>query len=211
VELAEVLRRRRMVRAYAPDRPVPGDLLERVCAAALRVPSAGFTQGVSLLVLKSAEECATYWDAAAAGSADPLGATADEPRAPGRWLAGMRTAPVLIPVWTSRTAYLDRYAEPYKGWTDRDPERWSAPYWFVDGGMAVLAMLLTATDAGLGACFFGIPAARIGAVRDAFRVPAEQLSVGVVSLGYAGSGGTAGSPARRSRRRPEELIHSGMW
>ena len=85
----------------------------------------------------------------------------------------MRSAPALVLVWTSRAAYLDRYAEPDKGWTDRDPERWSAPYWFVDGGMAALAMLLTATDAGLGACFFGIPTRRIGAVRETFGVPAD--------------------------------------
>ena len=114
-------------------------------------------------------------------------------------------------VWTSQAAYLDRYAEPDKGWTDRDPERWSAPYWFVDGGMAALAMLLTATDAGLGACFFGIPSARIGAVRDAFDVPDDQLCVGAISLGYAAPGGLEGSPARRPRRRPDELVHRGAW
>ncbi len=129
----------------------------------------------------------------------------------GRWLAMMRTAPALVLVWTSQAAYLDRYAQLDKGWTERDPERWSAPYWFVDGGMAALAMLLTATDVGLGACFFGVPAPRIAAVREAFGVPAEQLSVGVVSLGYAAAGAAPGSPGRRSRRGPEELIHHGSW
>ena len=89
----------------------------------------------------------------------------------------MRTAPVLVTVWTSEEAYLDRYAEPDKGWTDRDPARWSAPYWFVDAGMASMAALLSAVDNDLGACFFGIPADRIAAVREAFgvpRVPAER-------------------------------------
>ena len=62
------------------------------------------------------------------------------------WLRGMRTAPVLILVWTSEEAYLDRYAEPDKGWTDEDPARWSAPYWFVDAGMASMAALLSAVD-----------------------------------------------------------------
>ena len=197
MELAEVLRRRRMVRTYAADRPVPSDLLDQVCAAGLRVPSAGFTQAVSLLVLTSGEQRAAYWDATAG--------------APTRWLAGMQSAPVLVLLWTSQVAYLDRYAEPDKGWTDRDPERWSAPYWFVDGGMAALAMLLAATDAGLGACFFGVPAARIGAVRDAFGVPVDQLSVGAVSLGYPAPSVAPGSATRRSRRGPEELIHRGSW
>ena len=212
MELDEALRRRRMVRAYASDRPVPEDLVDRVCAAGLRVPSAGFTQGVSLLVLTSAEQRAHYWDVAAGpGRAEPVEAPFDRPRAQTRWLAGMQTAPVLVLVWTSQAAYLDRYAEPDKGWTDRDPARWSAPYWFVDGGMAALAMLLTATDADLGACFFGVPAARISAVRDAFEVPEEQLSVGVVSLGYAVDGGSPGSSGRRPRRRPDDLVHRGTW
>ena len=42
-----MLRRRRMVRAYDPARPVPAEALDAVLAAALRAPSAGFTQGVS--------------------------------------------------------------------------------------------------------------------------------------------------------------------
>ena len=81
----------------------------------------------------------------------------------------MRAAPVVILVWTSQAAYLDRYAEPDKGWTDRDPGRWSAPYWFVDAGMASMAGLLAAVDAGLGACFFGVPADRVDAVRESVR------------------------------------------
>jgi nitroreductase len=188
MELSAVLRRRRMVRAYAVDRPVPSETVEAVTLAALRVPSAGFTQAVSLLVLTSAEQRAAYW-----------AITAEQQTS---WLAGMRTAPVLIMVWTSQERYLDRYAEPDKGWTDRDPERWPAPYWYVDAGMAVLAMLLTASDRELGACFFGIPPERIGQVREAFGVPADQLSVGVVSLGYAVPAAATGSPTRERVARP---------
>jgi nitroreductase len=197
MELGTVLRRRRMVRRYDATRPVPADALDRVCAAAVRVPSAGFTQAVSLLVLTSAEQRAAYW--AVAAERDTT------------WLAGMRTAPVLIVVWTSRASYLDRYAEPDKGWTDRDPERWSAPYWYVDAGMAVLAMLLTATDQELGACFFGIPVGQIQRVRRAFDVPEDQLSVGVVSLGYPVPAPATGSPTRRPRRPAEELVYHERW
>jgi nitroreductase len=197
MELGTVLRRRRMVRTYDATRPVPAGALDRVCAAALRVPSAGFTQAVSLLVLTSGEQRAAYW--AVAAERDTT------------WLAGMRTAPVLILVWTSRASYLDRYAEPDKGWTDRDPERWSAPYWYVDAGMAVLAMLLTATDTELGACFFGIPVGRIQPVRRAFDVPENQLTVGVVSLGYPVPAPATGSPTRRPRRPAEELVYHERW
>jgi len=127
----------------------------------------------------------------------------------------MRTAPVLVLVWTSEEAYLDRYAEPDKGWTDRDSARWSAPYWFVDAGMASMAALMSAVDQDLAACFFGIPVGRISAVRETFGVPTSQLSVGVVSLGYPppqpGPEPVLGSPARRPRKVPSEVIHRGIW
>ena len=197
MEVAEALRRRRMVRAYDPGRPVPSDVVEAVCAAALRTPSAGFTQGVSLLVASTAEARSAFWAATADGES--------------AWLRGMRSAPVLIMLWTSRQAYLDRYAEPDKGWVDRDPERWSAPYWYVDGGMAALAALVTAVDQGLGGCFFGIPVERVERVRASFAVPADQLSVGVISLGYAVPAPASGSPTRRRRKATEELLHREVW
>ena len=83
----------------------------------------------------------------------------------------MRTAPVVIVPLSNRGAYLDRYAEPDKGWTDRDEARWPVPYWHIDTGMAALLILQTAVDEGLGACFFGIPPDRIDAFREAFGVP----------------------------------------
>jgi nitroreductase len=197
MEFAEVLRRRRMIRSYDAARPVPADALDAVLAAALRVPSAGFTQAISFLVLTSDSERETFWR---------LTADADS-----AWLRGMRSAPVLVALWTNQEAYLDRYAKPDKGWTDRDPARWSAPYWFVDAGMASMAALLSAVDQHLGACFFGIPADRIAAVRDTFGVPPSQLSVGVISLGYPVSAPISGSPTRRPRKAPTELIHRGVW
>jgi nitroreductase len=197
MQFAEVLRRRRMIRAYDPARSVPADALDAILGAALRAPSAGFTQGVSLLILSSATERERFWQAAAGVESS--------------WLRGVQTAPVLIAVWTSEEIYLDRYAEPDKGWTDRDPARWSAPYWFVDAGMAAMAALLSTVDNGLGACFFGIPGDRIAAVREAFGVPADQLSVGVISVGYPAPAPATGSPTRRPRKVESEVIHRGTW
>lgn len=196
MELAEVRRRRRMVRRYDPGVSIPGAALEQILAAGLRVPSAGFTQGVSLLVLDGADRD-RYW-----------AATTDPGAEPDRWLAGMRTAPVLVLIWTSPEAYLDRYAEPDKGWVDRDPARWSAPYWYVDAGMAALAMLYAAVDEGLGACFFGAPPEAVPAVRETFGVPADHELVGVVSLGASAD---TGRRSRRERRPSGELIHRGRW
>ena len=198
MELAEALRRRRMTRRYDPDRPVAAADVDAVLAAALRAPSAGFSQGVSLLVLSDPTDREEFWTATARG--------------PSRWLDGMRTAPVLVAVWTDREAYLDRYAEPDKGWRDRDPDRWSAPYWYVDAGMAAMAVLLTAVDRGLGACFFGIPVDRVPAVRTAFGVPDQQLSVGMLSLGHpAPDAAPTGSATRRRRRPAASLVHRGRW
>ena len=97
-------------------------------------------------MLDGADDRATYWAVTTANRDSAAGSR------------GMRTAPVLILVWTSQEAYLDRYAEPDKGWTDRDLARWTAPYWYVDAGMAGAGALLRAVDQGLGACFFGVPA-----------------------------------------------------
>ncbi len=185
---------RRMVRHYDAERPVAAEVLDAALDAAVRAPSAGFTQAVSFLVLTGADRD-DYW------------AVTTDPGDQDRWLAGLRTAPVLILVWTDEQAYLDRYARSDKGWTDRDPARWSAPYWWVDAGMGVMALLLAAVDEGLGACFFGVPPDRGAAVRARFAVPTNQQSVGVVSLGHP-----AAESSRRRRRRPRnELVHVGRW
>ena len=41
-------------------------------------------------------------------------------------------------------AYLDRYAQPDKGWTDRSTDHWPVPYWDTDVAMAAMVMLLGA-------------------------------------------------------------------
>jgi len=55
VDLSDVLSRRRSVRTYA-DRPVPRELLERITnAAVVRAPSAGFSQGLRIVVVTDPE------------------------------------------------------------------------------------------------------------------------------------------------------------
>ena len=43
------------------------------------------------------------------------------------WLRGVSAAPVLVLCLSHPDAYLDRYAEPDKGWTDRDPGSLAGP------------------------------------------------------------------------------------
>ncbi|MGY1772849.1 nitroreductase family protein [Blastococcus sp. SYSU D00813] len=203
MEFAEVVRRRRMVRDYDPDRPVPPEVRERLLEHAIRAPSAGFTQGWAFLVLETEEERARFWAATAPSPGHP--------GPPDGWLTRMRRAPLLVVPFSHKDAYLDRYAEPDKGWTDRDEARWPVPYWDVDTGMAALMMLLTAVDEGLGACFFGVPGERVGALREAFGVPGTHRPVGVVAVGYPGDGDRRSPSLRRGRRGVAEVVHRGRW
>ncbi len=194
-----MVRRRRMVRDYDPSRPVPDEVRERLLEHAIRAPSAGFSQGWAFVVLSEPGDRALFWSATTTAAM------------PDGWLTRMSRAPLLVVVLSSKDAYLDRYAEPDKGWTDRDEARWPVPYWDVDAGMAALLMLLTAVDEGLGACFFGVPADRIDALRDAFGIPASHRPVGVVSVGYPGGEDPRSPSLRRGRRGVEEVVHRGRW
>ncbi|WP_336707708.1 nitroreductase family protein [Oerskovia sp. USHLN155] len=247
MEFQDVVRRRRMVRRFT-DEPVPPQAVDRMLRNAVRAPNAGFTQGWAFVVLDTPDGVARFWSAtsprAVAGAgADGVGAAGGagegDPGAAAeaaggarenRWLTGMRTAPVVVVVLTSREAYLRRYAEDDKARAsaqaagDGDAP-WDVPYWHVDAGMASLLMLQTAVDEGLGACFFGVPPGQVEALREAFEVPDEFLVTGVVAVGHAadpapgeGAGGpgagaspSSGSPTRRPRRPLEHVVHRGGW
>jgi nitroreductase len=205
MEFREVVRRRRMVRDYDPHRPVPDDVRERLLEHAIRAPSAGFSQGWAFLVLETPEERERFWTA-----------TTDEspsahPTARDGWLTRMRRAPLLVVPLSHKAAYLERYAEPDKGWTDRDEARWPVPYWDIDTGMASLLMLLTAVDEGLAACFFGVPPERMGAFREAFGVPPAYTPIGCISVGYEGSEDKRSPSLDRGRRGVTEVVHRGRW
>jgi nitroreductase len=117
---------------------------------------------------------------------------------------------VLVLCLSDPDTYLDRYALPDKGWTDRDPARWPVPYWDVDTGMAAMNMLLAAVDEGLGALFFGVPPEAHERVREAHGIPANRRLVGVVALGHEGE--RVGGSSRSRRRRPErEVVHWGHF
>ncbi len=131
---------------------------------------------------------------------------------PDDWLTGMMRAPVVIVPCSSKAAYLRRYAEKDKGWTDQDEAHWPVPFWHMDTAMASLLILQTAVDTGLGACFFGIPVEREQAVRAEFGIDPDFDPVGVITLGHRASDpGNAGSPARRPRRPLTDVVHRGHW
>jgi len=198
MEFAEVVRRRRMVRNYTTE-PVDPAVVDRVLQNALHAPSAGFSQGWAFLRLDTPADVARFWTAAT-----PPGRGTD------RWSSGMRRAPVIVVPLSHKAAYLERYAEPDKGWLDRDEARWPAPYWDIDTGMASLLILLTVVDEGLGACFFGIPPGQTSSFRTEFDVPESYTPIGAITIGHRATDRPSPS-LRRGRRSPDDVVHSGHW
>jgi nitroreductase len=196
VDFQTVVNRRRMVRNFEA-RPVSPEIVDRILANAQRGPSAGFTQGSEWLVLQEPQQVTQFWDAV---SPDRAFTRAGWP--------GVYRAPVILVPFAHKEAYLERYAEPDKGWTDRDEARWPVPFWHVDAAFAALLALLTLVDQGLGALFFGIrdPAA----LRAAFGVPEAYEPIGAIALGYAAPDRPSRSLAR-GRRPDRDVIHRGAW
>jgi nitroreductase len=191
MEFQEVVRRRRMVRTFTGE-PVPAASLDRILRNAVRGPSAGFSQGQAFLVLTEAADRERFWAVAAGAVADSA-----------------RTAPLVIVPLSCKRVYLDRYAQPDKGWTDRDEARWPVPFWHIDTAMAALLILQTAVDEGLGAVYFGIVPEAVAPFREAFGVPGDQEPIGAIVIGYDGE---AEKRDLRSRRRDlGELVHHGRW
>jgi nitroreductase len=196
VEFQDVLRRRRMVRSYDQSRPVPAGVIDRLVQAGLRAPSAGFSQGWGFLVLDTPEDVARFRQAATPETE------------PENWFAAQVRAPLIIVPHSNKDAYLDRYAEPDKGFTDRSDAWWPSPYWDIDTGFAAMLILLAAVDEGLGACFFGMPREQIEVYRQKFGVPAELWPIGAISVGYSDE------PPRdiSARRRPTaDVVRRGRW
>jgi nitroreductase len=198
MEFSAVVRRRRMVRAFFPTRLEPA-VVERVLHPATRVPSAGNTQGVSLVVLQH-ERVRDYWDTT----------LRTERRAGFPW-PGLLDAPVLVVVSVDPDAYVDRYGEADKRATGlgEAADAWPQPMWFVDAGMAVQALLLAAVDEGLGACFFGV-FEHEAAVRTMVGAPEHIRIVGTVALGHADA--ARDRPSRSAGRAPRgDVVRFGRW
>ncbi len=199
MQFQQVVDRRRMVRNYT-DEPVASAVVDRILANALHAPSAGFSQGWGFLLLDTREDVERFWRAT----------TEDDDTAPDDWLSGMHRAPVIVVPLSCKQAYLDRYAAPDKGWTDKDETRWPVPYWDIDTGMAALLMLQTVTDEGLGACFFGVPRESWPAFRAEFDIPEEYTPIGALTIGHRAPD-TKSPSLKRGRKPVNDVVHHSRW
>ena len=171
MEFSEVVRRRRMVRNYDPDKPVSRDQLERIAAAAQHAPSAGFSQGQRLVIVTEPERRQRIADICeepeyVAAGFDP-------------WVS---RAPALFIPTVSEEIYHRRYREPDKLEDDGTEIEWPIPYWYTDVGATALLIHLAAIDEGLTAGFLGL--ADYAELKNELGIPADQQPIGVVTVGH---------------------------
>ena len=195
MEFKEVLSRRRMVRNFT-DEQVDRESIERIVRAAKRAPSAGFTQGQYLVVVT---DPAIRRQIAVLANEDEYVKDGFDP-----WIS---SAPVHIVVCISEADYHRRYQEPDK-LVDGKEMGWPVPYWWIDGGAALMLILLAAVDEGLAAGFFGFH--RMSGLNELLQIPAQVSPLGVVTVGHP-------APDRRSsslknRRKPlAQVVHWERW
>jgi nitroreductase len=203
MEFTDVIKKRKMVRAYT-DEPLSADAVQRILQAANRAPSAGFSQGYALMTLQGPEQLGPFWELMSRyhGAQENAGPSFEP----------VTRAPLVVVPLSCKDVYLDRYAQQDKGWTDRDEARWPVPYWDIDTGFMALLMLLAAVDEGLGALFFGIPPVLMAEFKSMYGIPERYTPIGAVAVGHPEPAADGGGSGRKTKRRPlDELVHEGRW
>jgi FMN reductase [NAD(P)H] len=201
VDFKEILKRRRMVRAYAPT-PIPREILERVVGTIRRAPSGGFSQGQRFVVVTDPETRKAIADAT---GEDFYVNQGFEP-----WISG---AAALVVVCTREEDYHDRYRQPDKLLEGEEIE-WPVPYWYVDAGKAAMLVLLAAIDEGLAAGVFGIDGDGQQRARELLALPDDVALVEVITLGYPGDDTASdrlSSRGTRPRKPLAELVRWETW
>jgi FMN reductase [NAD(P)H] len=202
VEFRDILKERRMARAYKPD-AISHETLERITGTIRRAPSGGFSQGQRFVVVTDPSLRSAI--AEAAGEEYYV----EQGFAP--WISG---APALVVVCTREEDYHERYRQPDKVDEQGEEIEWPAPYWYVDAGKAAMLVLLAAIDEGLAAGVFGVPAEGMTRVRDLLRLPDEVALVEVITVGHPAEDAVSdrlSSRGTRPRKPLDELVRWERW
>jgi len=191
----ELLRHRRMVRRYEPD-PVPREGIERIVRSVRRAPSAGFSQGLRLVVVTEADRRRR------------LGEIVGEES----WVGD---APVLIVVCVREDDYHDRYRQPDKlALTGGVEIEWPIPFWYFDAGASAMLILLAAIDEGYASGLFGVPVEVLPAFRAELGLPEDVEITCCITVGRAADDPDASVPSSRltrRRRAQEEIVRWERW
>jgi len=188
-----------MTRSFTST-PVEPSVIDQCVSLASRAPSAGKTQGWSLLVLEGSDT-QLYWDVAFPSSRRESFAFPE-----------LFHAPVIALSMTDPTAYLDRYSESDKEHTGLGGSltAWPAPYWTIDASFATMTFLLALEDQGLGALFFAH--ANEDGLRASLGIPQHVEILGTIACGHPNVDSVStGRSAARPRRDASEIIHRGKW
>jgi nitroreductase len=201
VELAEILRRRRMTRSYLPD-AVPRESVERIVSTVRRAPSGGFSQGQRLVVVTEPGARAAL--ARLAGEEEYVAAGGEA------WIS---TAPVHVVVGTREESYHERYRRPDK-LRDGEEIGWPAPYWYVDAGAAFMLLQLAAIDEGLATGVYGVLPEQLPELKALVGLPADVAFVCVVTMGRSSPDSREPETTSRLTRRRlalDELVRWERW
>ena len=124
-EFDDIIKKRKMIRLYIQDKPIPQQIVDKLITNAHRAPSAGHTQVQEFIIVQ-----------------DPLikkklGEAALNQEQ-------IYDAPLSIVVCANTSRSVNRYGK-----------RGSEFYSIIDGAFASMLILLTAVNEGIGACFVG--------------------------------------------------------
>lgn len=196
MEFNDVLASRRMVRNYTDD-PVDEAKLERIAAAALRAPSAGNSQAVGVVVVTDQ------------ALRSEIARLADEPAYVEMgfdpWIS---KAPAHLVISVSEQVYRDRYSEPDKLGDDGSQIEWPVPYWWVDAGASMMAVLLATVDEGLAAGFLGVHS--VPDLAALLEIPDQFHPIGVVTVGHRAPDRRSGS-LDRPKKTPDDVVFTNRW
>jgi nitroreductase len=125
MDFDQVVRKRKMVRHYKADKPIPDSIITMLIENAHRAPSAGHTQVQEFIIVKDSSTKLKLAQAA-------LGQES------------VSGAPILIVVCSNTSRSTDRYGKRGKDF-----------YSVIDGAFASMIILLSSVNEGIGACFVG--------------------------------------------------------